>query len=293
MQNSRLPSLRGIEAFVCVAEVLNLRVASERLNVTVSAVSHRIQGLEEELGVKLFERGNRRLKLTHEGQHYFERLSVGLQALRTAAGQARAEGGAAVLRIAAPAVFHQLWLVPRIGEFLANRPGVRVEMLSYGHRRSAGVDISVVPLTPGTQREGAVPLMEISIAPMCSPQFLNQHPITAPRDLLDLPLIDFAPSHDGWRNWFAGAGMDDTPAPARVAVDQHMMLAEAAMNHLGVAIGDPRLFRPLIEQGLLVLPFEEHVLQPPHLGLIVRNRGQERLAEAFAHWLQAEMAAMD
>lgn len=293
MQNSRLPSLRGIEAFVCVAEVLNLRVASERLNVTVSAISHRIQGLEEELGVKLFERGHRRLTLTHEGQHYFERLSVGLQALRTAAGQARAEGGVAVLRIAAPPVFHQLWLVPRIGVFLERHPGVRVEMLSYGHRRSAGVDISIVPLTPGTQRQGAVPLMEISVTPMCSPQFMNRHRLAAPRDLLDLPLIDFAPSHDGWRSWFAGVGIEDIPAPGLVSVDQHMMLAEAAINHLGVAIGDPRLFRPLVDQGLLVLPFAEHVTQPPHLGLIVRNRGQERLAEAFGQWLQGEVAAME
>lgn len=47
---NRLPSLRSIETFLCVAEALNFRRASERLHVAVSAISQRNQLLEQDIG---------------------------------------------------------------------------------------------------------------------------------------------------------------------------------------------------------------------------------------------------
>jgi len=61
-----------LRTFCEIAETLNFTKASERLNLTQSAVSHQIKALEEELGVKLFLRGKRGVKLTDAGKSAVE-----------------------------------------------------------------------------------------------------------------------------------------------------------------------------------------------------------------------------
>lgn len=56
-----------LECFIAVAEHLNFSRASEELKITQPAVSHQIQSLEEELGVKLFRRTSKSVSLTQEG----------------------------------------------------------------------------------------------------------------------------------------------------------------------------------------------------------------------------------
>ena len=60
-----------LECFVAVAEHLNFSRASEELKITQPAVSHQIQALEEELGVKLFLRTSKSVSLTQEGLMFF------------------------------------------------------------------------------------------------------------------------------------------------------------------------------------------------------------------------------
>ena len=60
-----------LECFIAVAEHLNFSRASEELKITQPAVSHQIQALEEELGVKLFRRTSKSVSLTQEGMMFF------------------------------------------------------------------------------------------------------------------------------------------------------------------------------------------------------------------------------
>src|SRR5215468_5624956 len=64
----RTPSLDALRIFVVAARHLSFTEAANQLNLTQSAVSHRIRGLEEELGIALFQRLSRRLELTAEGR---------------------------------------------------------------------------------------------------------------------------------------------------------------------------------------------------------------------------------
>jgi LysR family glycine cleavage system transcriptional activator len=66
----RVPSLRGLQAFEAVARTRNLAAAAEWIGITPSAVSHRIRGLEEELGIQLLQRAPRGLSLTEAGHRY-------------------------------------------------------------------------------------------------------------------------------------------------------------------------------------------------------------------------------
>jgi DNA-binding transcriptional LysR family regulator len=88
-----LPDLRRLYAFVVVAEELHFRRAAERLLITQSPLSRIIKGLEHDLGVALFDRNRRRVKLTPAG----EALLNGVRDVLV-----RAEGAVARARRAAP-----------------------------------------------------------------------------------------------------------------------------------------------------------------------------------------------
>ncbi len=60
-------NMRFLETFVWLAKLRNFRVTAEKLHTTQAAVSSRIATLEQELGVRLFDRGDREVTLTHEG----------------------------------------------------------------------------------------------------------------------------------------------------------------------------------------------------------------------------------
>src|SRR5476651_1795984 len=71
----RLPSLKFLKTFQVAAKLQSFKATAEELFVTPSAVSHQIKALEEQLGVALFERGVRTLKLTDAGAHYLEHIN--------------------------------------------------------------------------------------------------------------------------------------------------------------------------------------------------------------------------
>lgn len=128
MSHGRLPSLRSIEAFANAADTLSFKTAAERINITVSAVSHRIGALESEIGLRLFDRSGRRLRLTPAGAAYRDRLLPLIREMMSATEEIQAEVDSPLLRIASFHLFNALWLAPRIGEFLAAVPWARVEL---------------------------------------------------------------------------------------------------------------------------------------------------------------------
>lgn len=60
-------NIRFMETVICLAQCLNFRVTAERLNITPAAVSSRILTIENELGIKLFERDSKDVRITPEG----------------------------------------------------------------------------------------------------------------------------------------------------------------------------------------------------------------------------------
>jgi DNA-binding transcriptional LysR family regulator len=125
-----MSSLAAIEAFVRAAELGSVSRAAAALRLTPSAVSRRISRLEEELGVRLFHRAARALRLTDDGRGFLERCHNILDELRAAKATAarvrdRPEGR---LRVEAPTVLGRMVLVPALPGFMAEHPRVEVEL---------------------------------------------------------------------------------------------------------------------------------------------------------------------
>ena len=125
---TRLPPLGAIEAFAAAARTLSFTDAARELNLTASAISRRVAQLEHTLGVELFHRVTRGLRLTVAGETYAASISPALNQLREAgAALASAARGSAV-RLAVLPSFTALWLFPRLAAFESAHPTIDLRL---------------------------------------------------------------------------------------------------------------------------------------------------------------------
>ncbi|MFT4177962.1 MAG: LysR family transcriptional regulator [Thermomonas sp.] len=126
---SRIP-LASLIQTLAVAEHLNFRHAANALGVSLSSVSARVKTLEEDLGILLFERHARGVRLTEAGRHFVELVAAGVDqldhAVKTASMAASGECGR--LRIGVHALIPRSFLAGLIGRYRNEHPGIEIEM---------------------------------------------------------------------------------------------------------------------------------------------------------------------
>ncbi|MCA8277406.1 LysR family transcriptional regulator [Burkholderia sp. AU30280] len=131
------PSMSLLLVFEAAARHESYTRAAEELSLSQSAISRQVQTLEDQLGVPLFRREGRSVKLTEVGRRYFTELSGALGRIRGATLQAMShQVGAGTLRLATLPTFGSKWLLPHLHDFYAAHPGVTVHL----HSRIGGVD---------------------------------------------------------------------------------------------------------------------------------------------------------
>ena len=126
----RIPSLRGLEAFGAVARAGNLAGAADSIGITPSAVSHRIRGLEEELGVQLLQRLPKGLALTEAGHRYRVGVEDAFALLARATADLLGPDLSRPLTISLTSEIGIRWLMPRFHRFRAQHPDIDVAILS-------------------------------------------------------------------------------------------------------------------------------------------------------------------
>lgn len=139
--------LRLMETFVRVVETGSFSAVARETLTTQSAISKQVQALEAQLGAKLLVRSTRSHSLTEAGQIYYERCRQVLDTLEDARIEVhRTEHDiAGVLRVAAPAAFGRLHIVPRLPAFYARHPRLTVELQlddSFVDLVAAGIDVA-------------------------------------------------------------------------------------------------------------------------------------------------------
>src|SRR6478752_2842696 len=176
-----MPPLTALRAFEAAARHLSLTRAAAELHVTAGALSHQIRGLEELLGVELFERRVRAIALTAAGKQLYPGLQTGFIHIRDAVAGLDAANDARVLVISTPPGFTSKWLAPRLYRFSSAHPEIDARVsssLSNANFTTDGVHVAI--------RNGAIDaatdpslvvekLMEISMVPVCSPRLIETH----------------------------------------------------------------------------------------------------------------------
>ena len=120
-----LPALRALEA---LDRLGSATAVAQELNLTQSAVSRQLKTLEEQLGVALFLRENRALRLTPQARRFAGAVRESLGKLTEAAMALRLDPTGGALNLAILPSFGMRWLVPRLPDFTSRHPEVTLNM---------------------------------------------------------------------------------------------------------------------------------------------------------------------
>jgi len=258
MDNSHLrtPPLDPLRGFVAAASELSFTRAAERLHLTQSAVSRQVQTLEEALGVRLFERGTRELRLTAAGSRLYAAARVWLDEYRGLADQLARREKRPPLTVTASIGIASLWLVPRLSAFQSANPGIDVRVAA-GNRildlERDGIDVAIRHCADRDAPPGAERLFGESVVPVASPALGLTH-----LDHASLPhsvLLDFEDNRYPWLrwdDWLAAMGLEDVAPGGRLVFSHYDQLIQAAVAGQGVAIGRIELVDRMTGSGQLV-----------------------------------------
>ena len=296
-RRSDLPPLDLLRSFDAAARHLSFTLAGRELFLTQSAVSRQIQQVEAALGVPLFERGHRALRLTPAGQALQRAVADSLERLRDATALIRSASRARQVAMTCTPGFASFWLIPRLARFTIDHPGVDVRISATSELLELTrnpVDLAV-RFCPSRQGEGP-PLFEEAVVPVCSPALAKNrsHPLRKPADLAQHTLLavdmpqGMAPMVD-WEPWIQLMGLREVRMKNTVRFTQYADAIAAAVSGQGVAIGRLPLLAELLRQKRLVAPFGGGAASQRGYYVLLSPEGAANPdARDFAHWLRAE-----
>ncbi|MDL1862413.1 transcriptional regulator GcvA [Betaproteobacteria bacterium PRO7] len=294
-----LDLLRGFEA---AARLLSFTAAASELFVTQSAVSRQVQQLEEQLGVKLFERRTRALVLTDAGELYAREVTKALNALREATAAVRAST-TPVVRVTTTVTFASLWLVPRLAEFQARHADISVHVVADNTMRDLernALDLAIRYSPETAAGAGAERLFGEHVAPVASPALLRGRAVRTPEDLLRLPLLELDdPALSvpwlSWKVWCEAMKLERPRENRGLAFSHYDQVIQAAIAGQGVALGRFPLVDPFLADGRLALPLKgrQYATQATRAYWLIVPPVAARRAEVkvFTDWLRDEVAA--
>ena len=259
----RTPSLDALRIFVVAARHLSFTEAACELHLTQSAVSHRIRGLEEELGLSLFKRLTRRLELTTQGRALAQRLGQAIGEIDRSIVNLALDDETCSLKVTMLPSVASHWLIPRLARIRKQHPGVDIQVIADPRLldlRAEGIDLAIRFGRAPHPGYLAMHLMGDRVVPVCTSELLGQYgPVNSIDSLLALPLLhDSATAGDGsdsdWRAWLDYFERPDIACHAGQHFSEAGMLINAAMVGLGVALARASLAADQIARGALVCP---------------------------------------
>jgi len=290
-----LPPLNALRAFEATARLNSVSQAAEQLHVTHGAVSRQLKVLEEHLGVSLFSKDGRGLKLTDAGLRLRDASTDAFERLRGVCAELTQSTADAPFVLGCSGSLLARWFIPRLGRLNADLPDLRLH-LSAGEGdldpRRPGLDALLVFAEPPWPADMQVyELVSERIGPVMSPHYagfarLQVAPASA---LLDEPLLHTTSRPQAWPTWARQNHLEPQALKFGQGFEHLYYLLEAAVAGLGVAIAPEPLVAEDVRAGRLVAPwgFDETAAR---LALWLPKRAADGRAGQLAQWLRHELS---
>lgn len=185
--------LEGVDVMAAVVDTLSFGAAAEMLDMSQSGVSRAIARLEKRLGIRVFDRTTRSVRLTDEGREFYEQVMPLIGALAEVTGGAAGDGQTlrGKLRVNVDPLFASQVLGPRLGAFMDKHPELEIELRSrdeLGDLISDGFDLALRFGHPQSSSMIARKLFDTRVFDMASPEYLRRfgYPQT-PQELEQAP----------------------------------------------------------------------------------------------------------
>ncbi len=289
---SQIPSTSALLSFRSAARHLSFLQAAKDRNVTPGAISRQIQGLEELLGTRLFDRHHKRVELTPQGRDYLAEITTPLDHIAAATARLRDRRDSGAISICAYPTFAIRWLLPRWGRFYDRHPEVDVRLttsLNPVDFTTGDYDLAIQVMADDARPAGLenIKFMEINTFPVCNPGLAGD--IRQPADLERQTLIHSGPRPTDWRRWLTTAGLPTLNGARELRFESLNLAIQAAIEGIGVAIGIEALFSDELEQGRLVRLFDlERRSAHPFQIVYPEGKAQDPRLIAFRDWLLEE-----
>jgi len=252
-------SPNSLRIFESAARHLNFTAAARELHSTQSAVSQQVRTLEEQLGLKLFDRVYRGVRLTEPGHALFVSVQDGFSTIEKTITRLQQHHRNPQLNILTDFSLATYWLLPRLPDFRRQHPQIDVRITTNQgavdwQRQEA--DVAIVFGDQG-QLEGIPRLLHEEVLPVCGPGFLSEYgPIEDLTRLGEVPLLTLtADQGQRWLDWpgyFERLGGTPPLAPSELTFNNYPLLVQSAIAGQGVALGWRGLVDDMLERRMLV-----------------------------------------
>ena len=293
---ARLPPLNWLRAFEASARALSFTAAAQELNMTQSAVSQQIKGLESALGRALFYRRVRGLELTDEARGYLPTVQAAFAMLEESTAVLRGRNDPDVLELHANLSFAIFWLTPRLGRFMDEFPRVQLNIATSIWPLERPSDSAAVEIVFGVGKwESRVGqrLTHDTVFPVCTPEVAAQ--IQTVGDLRRQRLFDLPGTLQSWDSWLEACGEGSAIGTSKPVVHRASTWAvslEWARQGLGVALAHDTVANGLIASGQLTRPLPFSLPMKEAYYLIAPDGSQTNAAaQAFKGWLLRELTS--
>ncbi len=250
-------SLQNLNTFAAAAQALSFQDAAEALHVTPSAVSHQIRNLESMLGYPLFERLDKKIRLTSRGRQLFLEIREPLQQLHQASRNALRGAEDTTLALSVAPVFATRWLVPRLKRFRTLHPEVSLSVIatiSLVDFRSDPFD-AAIRLGDGNWPDTVSKrLFDKRIVAVCHPDLLARN--GGRFDLAQITgqaLIDNSFMPGLWQEWLGAAGVEIPTELSGLEVQGTAQVLEVVAAGDAIGLVDLSFISDEIESERLVL----------------------------------------
>lgn len=290
-----LPPLNALRAFEAAARLHSLSKAALELNVTHGAVSRQIRLLEDDLGLALFSKDGRGLKLTDAGIRLREATSEAFERLRLTCGELKQQTADAPFVLACPGSLLARWFIPRLDRLNRELPELRLQLSASDGEldpRRAGIDATLWFAEPPWPADMQVFELAVErIGPVLSPRYAGFDAIHQgqPQQLIGEALLHTTSRPQAWPQWAQSQGLGRGELQLGQGFEHLYYLLEAAVAGLGVAIAPQQLVADDVAAGRLVAPWG-FVETSARLALWVPARTPSLRAAKLARWLEQQMA---
>jgi len=285
----KIPSTAALIAFEASARHESFTRAAEELSLTQGAVCRQIGTLEQFLGVALFRRSRRGVRLTEAGLAYSRRVAAQLDAVERDTLAVMGRQGSQAVELALVPTFGTQWLLPRLKAFQRLHPEVTVHLTNRTRPflfADTAFDAAIYfgdANWSGTQSHYLMP--ENSL-PVCSPELLEGRAELSVEQIARLPLLQQTTRPYAWRQWFGSLGMSVAGDLGGPRYELFSMLAQAAEHAMGVALIPPFLIQRELAEGRLVIARDHACRSDKAYYLMIPERKVESAALiAFRDWL--------
>jgi LysR family glycine cleavage system transcriptional activator len=257
MSNAQLslPPLASLRAFEAVARSGSVKLASESLNLTPSAISHQIRTLEAHFGVQLVQRSGRGIALTESGAIYATAVLNAFSELFRAGDILDDRKRGRIVRVSVTPTFAMLAALPHLEQFRVDNPGLDLRL----EANNSPVDFERDNVNAAVQL-GEPPfnglafhrLFTSRVAPCAEQKLLERfEPIRRSHDLAKMPLIKFHTAPDSWQRWFGEMEPELASREPDLISDSLLTGIQMARSGMGVILAPFPLASPMVTSGAL------------------------------------------